>query len=184
MTELSETAGPGLRLTLLAVRYTQAAGRPHSDEPEQSLLQLLRLLPALYGTLLDIDPYGDGVIVDSEDYDTGAIPATVDEEQYASVRNQWAELLGNYDVYLDTPVEDMRFSDTPVAVSLSEQIADIFQCMADFATAVYDVPDDAKADILADMKYRFHSYLADTLCSAMKAANTIALSNVLNTEEE
>ena len=114
--------------------------------------------------------------------DTGAILPQVTEEQYVAVSSAVAALLGQYDTYLDTPAEDMRYSDTPVAASLSEQLADIYQTMADFATTVADAPAEAVPDVLADMKYRFHAYLADTICVAQRVANVIYQSKALLSE--
>ena len=80
------------------------------------------------------------------------------------------------------PAEDLRYSDTPVALSLSEQIADIYQTMADFATTIADALQEGVADVLADLKYRFHEYLADNICSALRTANLIYQSKSLLSE--
>lgn len=183
MTQAPEGATPALQLTVLCVGFSQAVAAPDIENPEQALGRVLRTLPALYAALFDLDPYGEGVLADAENYDTGAVNAVVQEEQYEAVRSTWASLLGDNDVYLDTPVEDMRFSDTPVGVSLSEQIADIFQVTTDFAATMAEAPGEAVPDILADMKYRFASWLSETICAALKASNYIYQSKALRIEE-
>ena len=54
--------------------------------------------------------------------------------------------------------------------------------MADFATTIAEAPAEAAAEVLADIKYRFHAYLGDTMCSALRAANVIYQSKVLESE--
>ncbi len=173
----------GLQLTALAVGYVRLLAGVAETEPQKFLNNLLRLLPALYANLLELKPYGeDEGGEDYDSYDTGAILGQLTEEQYAAVAGSVATAMGQYDTYLDTPAEDMRYSDTPVAVSLSEQLADIYQSMADFATTIAEAPAEAAAEVLADIKYRFHAYLGDTMCSALRAANVIYQSKVLESE--
>lgn len=54
--------------------------------------------------------------------------------------------------------------------------------MADFATTIADAPQEGVADVLADLKYRFHEYLADNICSALRTANLIYQSKSLLSE--
>lgn len=172
-----------LKLTALAVGYVRlVAGAPES-EAHTFIYNILRLLPAIYTNLLELKPYGEGEGgEDYDNYDTGAILGQLTEEQYTAVSDAVSTLLGQYDTYLDTPAEDMRYSETPVAVSLSEQLADIYQAMADFATTIAESPSEGVPDVLADMKYRFHSYLSDTICTAIRACNLIYQSKALATE--
>lgn len=172
-----------LKLTALAVGYVRlVAGAPES-EAHTFVYNILRLLPAIYSNLLELKPYGeDDGGEDYDNYDTGAILGQLTEEQYVAVSGAMSTLLGQYDTYLDSPAEDMRYSETPVAVSLSEQLADIYQAMADFATTIADAPAEGAGDVLADMKYRFHSYLSDTICTAIRTCNLIYQSKALVTE--
>ncbi len=152
-----------LSLTSLAVEYCKAVAGAPTSEPRDFLRDMLRYLPRIYITVSDINPYGDGA--DNEPQETGAI--------YDTVRTDMSTLLGPNDVYLDTPVEQMQFSDTPVAVSLAEQLADVYQAMADFAATMAQITDDMVPDTLSELRYRFASYLADTICRALKAANYV-----------
>ncbi|MDE6527158.1 MAG: DUF5063 domain-containing protein [Muribaculaceae bacterium] len=160
-----------LSLTSLAVEYCKAvAGAPATD-PRAFVRDMLRYLPRIYITISDIRPYeGES---DDEPLETGAIYDTVTEEQYEAVRADLCTVLGSNDVYLDTPVEQMQFSDTPVAVSLAEQLADIYQAMADFAATMAQITPDMAPDTLSELRYRFSTYLADTICRALKAANYV-----------
>lgn len=173
----------GLKLTALAVSYVRLVAGAAESEPQTFVYNILRILPALYTGMLELKPYGDDEGgEDYDNYDTGAILGQLTEEQYVAVAGAVSTLFGQYDTYLDSPAEDMRYSETPVAVSLSEQLADIYQAMADFATTIAEAPAEGAPDVLADLKYRFHSYLADTICTAVRACNLIYQSKVLITE--
>lgn len=168
----NDTPAAALALAALSLEYCKTVVHSAEMAPKDFVRDMLRYLPRLYLTMADLDA-GEGS--DSYDgaYDSGAIYSTVDEEQYDAARSDMAALLGDNDVYLDTPVEDMRFSDTPVAVSLAEKLADIFQDMAGIAAAIGQTGPEAMLEVLADVKYRFSAYLSETICSALRAANYI-----------
>lgn len=156
-------------LTGLAFEYCRLLEGGGHDDIHSLLAEVLRYLPRIYITAQGLKPYGE----DEAGDDNGAIVDMLDEDGYERVRQYVAAILGQYDTYLDTMVEDMRFSDTPVAVSLSEQLSDIYQVAYDFAESVRQAPSEAIPDITADFKYRFDAYLSQTICSAMRAADLI-----------
>lgn len=165
----SKISPAAISLTGLAFEYCRLLDGCAETEASEFCMQVLRYLPRIYMTAFDLHPYGES----GEGADNGAIIDELDEEQYDSVRSQAAGVLGEFDTYLDTMVDDMRYSDTPVAVSLSEQLADIYQTAFDFAQSMRQAPAEAVPDILADFKYRFDSYLSQTICSAMRATDFI-----------
>lgn len=158
-----------ISLTGLAFEYCRALENSADSEAPDFCAAVIRYLTRIYMTAFDLKPYG----VDSEGADNGAIIDELDEEQYNTILSQTAAVLGQYDTYLDTLVDDMRYSDTPVAVSLAEQLTDIYQTAFDFSQTMRQAPAEAVPDILADFKYRFDSYLSRTICSALRAADFI-----------
>lgn len=165
----SSISPAAISLTGLAVEYCKFLESCAEEEPADFCRQMLRYLPRIYMTAFDLKPYGDS----TDGADNGAIIDELDEEQYESIRTQAAGVLGEFDTYLDTMVDDMRYSDTPVAVSLAEQLADIYQTAYDFAQSMREAPAEAVPEVLADFKYRFDSYLSQTICSAMRATDFI-----------
>lgn len=150
-----------LALAGLAVEYCKTV----TDEtlPTRELLrEVLRYLPRIYITISDIQAFPE---------DNEAVYSTVGEEQYTAVAESLARILGEYDTYLDTAVDDMQYSDTPVAVNLSEQLADIYQAMGDTAAAIGQATPELIPEIFSDIKYKFNEYLSDIICAALKAAN-------------
>lgn len=180
MDENSNIRPEVIGLSGLAVEFCKVLANAPQSEPQQFISDVLRYLPRIYIAICELNPFGNDVLLtDDESLNTDMIEASVTEDQYNDVRRDIASLLGEYDMYLDTPVEEMRFSDTPVAVSLAEQLADIFQNLADFAATLVSVDSMHIPDVLAELKYRFISYLSQTVCSALKAANYILQSKVL-----
>lgn len=51
----------------------------------------------------------------------------LEEDYYDAVRMRVAALLGEDDTYLEVFEQDMKYSDTPIAASISEGLADLFQ---------------------------------------------------------
>lgn len=183
MNQEESTLSPqALSLAGLALEFGKILAAAEEKEPQEFLRECLRYLPRIFVSACDLKVYGEDTITVSEDYNTGAITNSVSEDQYEMVRDGIAKLLGEYDVYLDTPVEDMRYSDTPVGTSLSEQLADIFQCIVDFAAAMGVSDADSATEVLAEFKYRFHAYLSETICSAQRAVNTLYQSQVMQSE--
>lgn len=165
-----------ISLVGLSVEYCGVVDAAAETEPQAFLREMLRYLPRFYVTLTDLADSGE------EPAENDSIYQILDEDGYNAAREAMTALFGEYDVYLDTPVEDMRYSDTPVGVSLSEQLADIYQAVGDFAGTVRQVPSEMIPELVDDMLFRFNQYLSDTLCSALRAANSIYQSKALAEE--
>lgn len=82
----------------------------------------------------------------------------VTEEEYNQIRQNVATVMGEYDSYLETQNSDMQYSDTPIAASVSEDLADVYQILKDtilnFKTANPQVMNEA----LVNCKENIHSH--------------------------
>lgn len=126
---------------------------------------MLKLLPLLYlkASLLDE--------VEGED---GFLPeAFVTEQDYELVRTVLAGVMGDADDYLDFYNEDDRFSDEPVAKSISEDLADLYQAMKDFTETYKLGLDDNMFEAVAAVKESFELYWGQTLTNAMRALHRV-----------
>ena len=168
---MSELSPAALSLAALSVEYCKAVTDAAMKDPREVLRDIIRYLPRIYITLCDLRPYDEDA--DTAPEETGAIYDSVTEEQYDEVLEGLRTMLGANDMYLDTPVEEMRYSDTPVAVSLAEELADIYQNVADCAATIGQATAEMMPEVLSEMKYRFATYLSTTLCSALRASNYI-----------
>ena len=119
-----------LSVIALANEYCQAIELAASVEPKQFIDRMVRLLPRIYISVTDLqaDSYSE------PEYALDAVH--LDEAYYNQIRNNIASLLGEDDTYLETFHEDMKYSDTPIAASISEGLADLFQVMYDFVEDV------------------------------------------------
>ena len=74
-----------------------------------------KLLPLLYLKAALLPPL--------EPDEEAELETTVTEAMYDDLRNRLSGLLGERDVFLDAFHEDMRYSDTPIATAISENLA-------------------------------------------------------------
>ena len=166
-----------IALAALATEYCRVVDAASDMAPQAFVREVLRYLPRIYITIADIS---DGVAA----ADNGMIYPVLDETAYEGARTAMAALLGEYDTYLDTHVEDMMYSDTPVAVSLAERLADVYQAMYDLADNLRQVPDAAADELVENMAYMFEAYLADNLTDALRAANRLYYSRHLENDTD
>lgn len=136
---------------------------------------MLRLLPRLYISATDLrrDP-----LLDEED---PYLAEVLDEDYYEAVRRNVESLLGPDDVYLEVFEEDMKYSDTPVAASISEGLADIFQVVFNFLHTVGEATDETIALAVSAISDDFRSFWSGTLCNVLRALNHLRYSH---TEED
>lgn len=135
--------------------------------------RVLGLLPRIYITVLSLPEAPE----EAEDF-TG----TLEEEEYAAVSASLARLFGEHDTYLETVHEDMKYSDTPIAASLSEQLADLYQSFYDFTAIVRELPADSISATVAEMRLRFRDYWSEPLCNALKVLNYLYNHEILTEE--
>ena len=104
----------------LAAEYCSALENAlHTDKDEFTSL-MLKLLPRLYITMSDTDP----AMLEEQNE---PLATYLEPEQYDSIRHGVAVLMGEDDTYLETFEQDMKYSDTPIAATISESLADIYQ---------------------------------------------------------
>lgn len=159
-----------LSVTSLAADYCNMCENAREMEKGEFVDGMLSLLPRIYWEFLDIAP--DFVSLEEFDY----FSTYVDEDYYESIRRHIESLLGPDDVFLETFEEDMKYSDTPIAASVSESLADIFQPLFDFISIVKDTEGDKITEAFLQCKENFESYWSQTLCNVLRALNNIKYS--------
>lgn len=127
---------------------------------------MLRLLPRIYITVSDIH---DPSILSETSY----IPESLDEDHYEAIRQNVAQLMGEDDTYLEVFEEDMKYSDTPIAATISEGLADIFQVLFNFVENVKDAPEEIIMESVDSVKEDFRQYWSQTLCNTLRPLNSI-----------
>ena len=107
----------------------------------------------------------------------------VNEEDYQYVRQQVEQLLGSDDSYLEVFHPDMALSDTPIAAFVSENMADIYQELKDFA-ANYQLGDiDIMNDALVACLDAFGEHWGQKLLNALRALHAVRFSDGFGSDE-
>lgn len=150
----------------------------HSAEFSQPdfVRKTVKLLPLLYlkASLVEIP---DRVFDDAPE-------RFVAEEDYVFVKEQLEQILGADDSYLEVFHPDMAISDTPIAAFVSENLADIYQELKDFAANFQLGETDIMNDGLVACLEAFGEHWGQKLLNAMRALHAIRFSDGFGEEIE
>ncbi|MDR2621639.1 MAG: DUF5063 domain-containing protein [Dysgonamonadaceae bacterium] len=126
---------------------------------------MAKVLPLLYLKVSIIPPV-------MEDYES-ELEVKVTEEMYERVRENIAGLLGEDDLYLETFHPDIKLSDSPVAVKISEDLADIYQDLGNFIAVFKNGQKETMNDSLVLSIRNFEKYWGQRLVNALRALHFI-----------
>lgn len=132
------------------------------ETPRRTLIDTsVKLLPLLYlkaNLLPPCELLGD------------EMPETyVTEETYEVVRLTLAQVLGADDSFMDVFVADMKYSDQPIAQTVSECLADVYQDVRDFIFVFRLGLSETMHDALALCQEHFRQYWGQRLLGALRA---------------
>lgn len=82
--------------------------------------------------------------------------------------------MGADDLYLEVFEEDMKYSDTPIAASISESLADLFQVLYNFVETIKNSPQTMIDVALVAIKDDFASYWSQILCNVLRPLNQLS----------
>lgn len=160
-----------LAITSLVADYCSVCEHAHEMERDEFVDRILNLLPRIYWEFFDLS--ADIVSIDDFDY----FSSYVDEDYYESIRRHIEAVMGEEDMFLETFEEDMKYSETPIAASIAESLADIFQPLYDFISVVKDSEGERMTEAYMHCKEDFESYWSQTLCNVLRAINHIKYSS-------
>lgn len=165
--ENKQLSNNALTVMALASEYCRAIELAASTERSEFINKMIHLLPRIYMAVTDIpnSPF------EEPDYSFGA--THLDENYYDQVRNAIAELIGEDDTYLETFHQDMKYSESPIAATVSEGLADIFQVMYNFVEDVRNADFDVVNEQLGSLRCDFTEYWSQILCNVMRPLNEI-----------
>lgn len=159
----------------VGVEYCSVVERAAEVSRKEFTLKLARILPLLYikATLLPAD----------ETDETETLENYVTEEQYEYMREVMSKLLGEKDDYLEVFEPDMAYSDTPLAASVSEGLADIYQDLRDLLE-IYRIGNETLSQAaIARCRYNFVTYWGQKLVNVMRPLHDICYGTDDNDEE-
>jgi len=135
-----------------------------SDKPT-FVDNMTKVLPLLYLKASIMPPI-------EADYES-ELEVRVTEDMYNKVKENVAELLGNDDLYLETFHPDIKLSDSPVAVKISEDLADIYQDLGNFIAVFKNGQKETMNDSLALCIETFKQFWGQRLVNALRALHHI-----------
>ena len=139
----------------------------HSSECEsrdQFVAQMLKLLPRVYITVGDIE---------DDTYSEEFIDQALEEDVYDLVRDRVAQIMAEEDIYLEVFLADMKYSDTPISASVSENLADLYQEFFNLIHSIQDALTETQHEMLCQCKTNFINYWGQTLCNVQRALHAI-----------
>lgn len=155
-------------ITALCAEYCHTLQNCSDYDQDEFIAKMLNMLPRLYLVFTDVAP--ESVALEDE-YEY--FESYVDEDFYESIRRNLEHLMGPDDTYLETFEENMKYSDTPIAASISECLADIFQPLFNFISIVKDTEGERADAAYRECRDNFQSYWAQTLCNVLRALNNL-----------
>lgn len=153
--------------------YLEKTGEQPRKEFVDTLLKLLPLLYIKAQMLPEEERISDE---DLEDF--------VTEDSYEVLRMTIFDLLADKDSYLDVFVSDMKYSDTPISKSISEDLADIYQDIKNFVCLFRLGINETMHDAITECREHFCNYWGQTLTNTLRALHDIRYNTTLDDEEE
>jgi len=146
------------------------------ESRDEFILKAVKLLPLLYLKTSMIET-PDPVFDDLPE-------RFVSVEDYNFVKEQLENLLGPDDSFLEVFHPDMALSDTPIAAFISENLADVYQELKDFAASYQTVDTDIMNDALVVCLQAFGEHWGQKLLNALRALHAIRYSDNFGDEDE
>ncbi|MDR0371133.1 MAG: DUF5063 domain-containing protein [Prevotellaceae bacterium] len=143
---------------------------------EDFICQSVKLLPLLY--------FKVSVIERPETIFEDEVQRFVTEDDYLFVCGQLEQLLGADDTYLETFHPDMPYSDTPIAVFVSENLSDVYQELKDFAANYQTGETDIMNDALACCLDTFSEHWGAKLLSSLRALHELRHKDSFGQEDD
>jgi hypothetical protein len=149
----------------VALEYCVFAEKIKESDKKTFVDNMTKVLPLLYLKTAIIPEI-------KEQYDS-ELESKVTEEMYSQVQENIADLLGNDDLYLETFHPDIQLSDSPVAVKISEDLADIYQDLGDFIAIFKNGQKETMNDSLILCVENFKRFWGQRAVNALRALHFI-----------
>jgi len=157
-----------IEFVTVAVQY--CAYLENFDEVTESDLtdKLTKILPLLY---LKTSMVPETDTVNDEDPEI-----SVTEDDYNYISSKLYNVFLNNDTYLEVFLQDMKYSETPIAASISEDLADIYQDLKNFSTIFERGITENMNDALYVCMENFKTYWGQKLVNVLRALHSLKYS--------
>ncbi|MFZ4456290.1 MAG: DUF5063 domain-containing protein [Bacteroidales bacterium] len=158
----------------VGVEYCLLLERSQSIERADFVDKSVKILPLLYLKAMLLPE----TLSESDEL----LEEFVTEEAYAMVVNEVSAVLKEKDDYLETFHPDMKYSDTPVIASISEDLADVYQDIKNFVSTFSIGHEASMYEALVVCKSNFSTFWGQKLVNAIGALHHLKF-NVEEDEE-
>ena len=165
-----------IEFVTVSAEYCAFIERTPELEKEEFIDKIIKILPLLYLKATLLSP---------EEPEEESYPEKfVTENIYESIRIGIESLLGEEDSYLEVFQTDMKYSEEPLAASISEGLSDIYQDLKDFIS-VYRLGNEPQMLEALYLCYEnFVSYWGQQLVNVLRTLHNIKYSTENEDEEE
>lgn len=133
---------------------------------EPLITKLTRLLPLLY--------LKTSLLPETDYLDESAPEIHVTEEHYNYISSRLYEVFAQNDTYLEVFLEDMKYSETPISASISEDLTDIYQDLKNFLHIYEQGITENMNDALHVCFDNFKNYWGQKLVNVLRALHMLA----------
>ena len=159
-----------MELVTVAVEYCTFVEHAEAKTCMEFSDTMTKLLPLLYIKAATLPKYE---VLSDEYY----LEDFVTEDNYNIVRASISAILGEKDDYLDVFMEDMKYSDSPILTTISENLADIYQELKNFALRYKNAADEELAmNALAEVKEGFQYSWGQKMVNVLRALHEVRYS--------
>jgi hypothetical protein len=159
-----------MELVTVAVEYCAFLEGTEGKSRMEFVDTIVKILPLLYLKATLLPKYE---LLDDDYYPE----AFVTEDNYNIVRANINIIMGEKDDYLDVFMEDMKYSETPILATVSENLADIYQELKNFAMAYKNATDEEQMmNALAEVKEGFQFSWGQKLVNVQRALHEVRYS--------
>lgn len=168
-----------IEFVTVAVQYCAYLENFTTENEAELTDKLTKILPLLY---LKASLVPDTDTVNDEDPEI-----TVTEDDYNYISSKLYNVFLNNDTYLEVFLQDMKYSETPISASISEDLADIYQDLRNFITVFERGITENMNDALYICIENFKTYWGQKLVNVLRALHSLKYSDssdILEEDEE
>lgn len=165
-----------VEFTTVAVQYCLLLENQEDSDKKVLTDKLTKMLPLLY---LKATMIPETEMVDEDEQPE----VTVTEADYNYILNKLSDVFKQDDTYLEVFLEDMKYSETPIAASISEDLTDIYQDLKNYITIFERGIVENMNDALFVCGENYKSYWGQKLVNVLRALHSVKYSSYENDGE-
>lgn len=152
----------------VALQYCTFLENTENQTSKEYTDKLTKLLPLLY--------LKTALLPETEIEDEIYPEVTVTEDDYNYIVSKLYSAYKEKDTYLEVFLDDMKYSDTPIAASISEDIADIYQDIKNFISIYEQGIEENMSEGLYTCFENFKLYWGQKLVNVLRALHSLRYS--------